>query len=279
MKHDFRRFYKWFIKFLHKHVGENVDTVFALFCKIQPDEYIGGEFNPREEFQNVFRPSSRSYIDPGVFYSYGKFYLDEKKIIHFLPWDKIHIKNHPDIVLSENPEPIYHISLEIFKKFLKYPELKEILRQSLGNIDFLDLCDNESGIIESRVYKKLQKAEKIVHDFLYTNRNNDSRFYKLYWYDNTKLTYTTYEKKVLKYGDPEYRRKMWEKQDQKKKTWREHLKQKEEYNSQLLGRIEADRKRKEMEENDTKIKKHGFSKTESFRGEEYHGQKRKKKKK
>lgn len=279
MKHDFRRFYRWFIKFLHKHVGENVDDVFAIFCKIQPDGYIKGEFNPREEFQNVFKSDAREYVDPGMFYGYGKFYLDEKKFIRFIPWDKLHTKNHPDLVLSESPEPIYHIDLVIFEKLVKYQEIKEIFIKSLGNVDFLDLCDNKSGIIEPRIYRKLQKAEDKIKYFIYINRNKDNKFHKLYYCSNNKFTYTTHEKKILKYGDPEYRRKMWEKQDREKKTWREHLKQKEEYNSKLLGRVESERKRKETEENDIKIKKHGFSKTESFRGEEYHGQKRKKKKK
>ena len=88
-----------------------------------------------------------------------------------------------------------------------------------------------------------------------------------------------YSDSVYRYiypGSPEYARIEAEKQDANRKAYREYKQQKEEYLSGLLHNIEADRKAREDALNDQKIAKHGFNENESFRGDEYHGQKRKK---
>lgn len=78
---------------------------------------------------------------------------------------------------------------------------------------------------------------------------------------------------------PEYSQCMYEKRDNYKKLLREYKKEKALKNETLLHDIEENRKRKERLENSLKIQRYGFDEKTSFRGEEYHGKKRKNPKK
>ena len=68
-----------------------------------------------------------------------------------------------------------------------------------------------------------------------------------------------------------------ENQDKKNKINRDSLKEKKDKQKSLLHTIMKNRKEEEHQENLVKIQAHGMDEKTSFRGEEYHGQKRKKK--
>jgi hypothetical protein len=267
MKHDFRRFYNWFKKFLKKHIGENIDDVFALFCKVQP-EFVDGQ-NIREEFWDLFR--QKGTWDPGVWYGYGRFYLDGKTLC-FEPINKLRQKKHKDILLSTDKEPIYKVNSKVLGKLLELPGIHEFLYNYIGKQAFYDLCNAVNDIISASLYRKIDGIRWKLYDLV---KGRSDYFYLI----RDSLVYIDHKTSSIEYGTPEYRREMWNRKDKTKKSVREFKKDRERFNSELLGKIEAERKREEQLENDTKIKKHGFSKSESFRGEEYHGQKRKKKKK
>ena len=81
---------------------------------------------------------------------------------------------------------------------------------------------------------------------------------------------------VFDANSSEYRQYKKERQDKKHKERREYKKQKDEYNESLLYCIEYNRKRKEEEKNNIDRDRLGFDEN-SFIGEGYHGQQRKKK--
>ena len=75
----------------------------------------------------------------------------------------------------------------------------------------------------------------------------------------------------------EFMRYKKERQDKKHKERRDYKRQKDEYNESLLYCLESDRKRREEEKNIIDRDRLGFD-DNSFKGEGYHGQQRKKKK-
>ena len=81
---------------------------------------------------------------------------------------------------------------------------------------------------------------------------------------------------VFDANSSEYRQYKKERQDKMHKEQREYKKQKDEYNESLLYCIEYNRKRKEEERNNIDRDRLGFDEN-SFKGEGYHGQQRKKK--
>lgn len=81
---------------------------------------------------------------------------------------------------------------------------------------------------------------------------------------------------VFDANSSEYRRYKKEKQDKNHKERRDYKKQKDEYNESLLYSIEYNRKRNEEERNNIDRDRLGFDKN-SFIGDGYHGQQRKKK--
>lgn len=81
---------------------------------------------------------------------------------------------------------------------------------------------------------------------------------------------------VFDANSSKYKQYKKERQDKKQKERREYKKQKDEYNESLLLYIEYNRKRKEEERNNIDRDRLGFD-GNSFIGEGYHGQQRKKK--
>jgi hypothetical protein len=82
---------------------------------------------------------------------------------------------------------------------------------------------------------------------------------------------------VFDANSSEYRQYKKERQDKKHKERREYKRQKDEYNESLLYSIEYNRKRKEEERNNIDRDRFGFDEN-SFKGDGYHGQQRKKRK-
>ena len=104
------------------------------------------------------------------------------------------------------------------------------------------------------------------------------------WYDETSFARDFVESCFMvegqtryyyEYKSPEYRKWKKETLKQKKKEYREHLKNWELKNETLLHDLENEKKRKELVKNIVDRDRHGFDEN-SFIGEPYHGQKRKK---
>lgn len=83
--------------------------------------------------------------------------------------------------------------------------------------------------------------------------------------------------KKIVYTDSMKKKDIAESNDRKKKERRDYLIQREQELSELLNRLESEKKRLEKERNLIDIERLGFNNETSFRGEFYHGQKRKKK--
>jgi hypothetical protein len=105
-----------------------------------------------------------------------------------------------------------------------------------------------------------------------------------YIYDTKKYAeslFTIYDDNVVYIFDnvnsSEYIRYKKEISDRKRKERREYKKAKDEYNEDLLFCLEYKKKQREEEKNNIDRDRLGFDE-ESFKGEPYHGQKRKKKK-
>jgi hypothetical protein len=110
------------------------------------------------------------------------------------------------------------------------------------------------------------------------------RFNYDYIYDTKNYAeslFTVYDDNVVYIFDnvnsSEYIRYKKEISDRKRKERREYKKAKDEYNEDLLFCLEYKKKQREEEKNNIDRDRLGFDE-ESFKGEPYHGQKRKKRK-
>ena len=166
-----------------------------------------------------------------------------------------------------------------------------ILRRYFSVTDYNDIIggniyqDRFDKLVENSTYSGINIAIDMFAR-KYNNRlqENNPRAYK-YRHDWCYYCYfkdlfdKDYSESIYRYiypGTPEYDRIMAERRDARRKAIREYKRENEEYLSNLLGSIDADRKAREVQENSIRIAKHGFDENESFRGDEYHGQKRKK---
>ena len=128
-------------------------------------------------------------------------------------------------------------------------------------------------------------SRKKYQEFIYSIRYDDAvkvRYGYDYIYDTRKYAeslFTIYSDNVFHIFDnvksSDYIRYKKEISDSRRKVEREKKKEREEYNDELLFRIEYKRKQREEERNNIDRDRLGFDE-DSFKGEPYHGQKRKK---
>ena len=122
--------------------------------------------------------------------------------------------------------------------------------------EFIDSI-KEDGVIKNRWgYEYIYDTRKYVESCFVMNEEN-----VVHVFDANSSEYRQYKK---------------ERQDKKHKERREYKKQKDEYNESLLYCLEYNRKRREEEKNIIDRDRLGFD-DNSFIGEGYHGQQRKKK--
>lgn len=226
--------------------------------------------------------------------SRDEFYVDMDGIIR---------KNQDYPVWKHGKKPIKIVKKEIIKYNLK-PEIHNnnywfspffdilfILRRYFSKTDYNEILeggipkDKFDRMTENAIYSGLEYIiDRYKHKHNTKLLENNPHAYRgctnwCYYNGFRDLFDVDYSDSVYRYiypGSPEYARIEAEKQDANRKAYREYKQQKEEYLSGLLHNIEADRKAREDALNDQKIAKHGFNENESFRGDEYHGQKRKK---
>lgn len=176
-------------------------------------------------------------------------------------------------IIDTSIEPTYRLREDITDSEIN--KLKDMLiKNGSYNKDFFNHISN-GGIISRKKYQ----------DFIYSIRYDDTidvRYGYDYIYDTKKYAescFSIYYDNVVYIFDEkssEYIRYKKECSDRKRKERREYKKAKEEYNDDLLFCLEYNRKKKEEERNIIERDRLGFDEN-SFKGEFYHGQKRKKK--
>lgn len=249
-------------RFIEKHIGEPFSEVYSKFLKIykSPDKYICRN-TKRNMFLNCF---SKNFKRIGSYE--GEYYLDDDGKIQKHGSTKVNHKINKTPILFKWNKSAYPITAELIS----------ILKVAFG--------DNES-IITERVYNETEKENLC--------RKIKSNEYVRYGFGNdyTKTickriseSYNTNNPLFIpiKYEDIE----PTSFKDSMKKyyTYKQELKQlnkyrklKRSYDGELyLRTYKQKRKEQENEENDITIERLGFDKLTSFRGLEYHGQKRKK---
>ena len=253
--------------FLDGHIGQEFDYVFSKFCLKFPKTV--GRINTRAEFLSKF--SSR----------YGKwdYFIDENGKIQA---EKRYIKPRNEVKVYYDDEPTKVVVKPNVHLLEQSSAIKAYIYKTLGKEVY-------NIIMEGKEIPKVE-FNKYLRNAPYCFKNElsllASKHLKLFprWGRSGSTTvfeqlFKEYEYRrfdVLKEGTPEYDKYMAEEKDRKNKLAREFRKEKEEKLSNLLWSIEDKRKAAEIAKNIIDRDRLGFD-DESFKGEFYHGQKRKKK--
>ena len=182
----------------------------------------------------------------------------------------------------------------LFNKLLKRPNINKAYAMVPETDSWYDTI--------KKVHESLDEISKKPHEVLEINSRDNLKLKAVYypntsgnnvtvicvhgytWYDETSFARDFVESCFLMNGEiryyhdyrsPEYKQWKKETQKQKDKELREHLKKREIINETLLHDIESDRKYKERVKDIVDRDRLGFDEN-SFIGEFYHGQKRKK---
>lgn len=270
------------------------------------EKYIGKDYN---EFLKAWHDRTQYLRNKGVVLepwyikaemkeledvnNWIKYYVDMDGIIRRNPKYHEHSKKKP-IKIEEHVVVTYTLCDDIYDSAThifyskKFSGILWILRKYLSRNDYQTILE---GNLDETSFRRLKKSAEFsgLNGALYNycDRNNQEIPYKGWKVGYQYCHYTTFEslfrkdysKSTYKYiypGSSEYSRYMAEQQKATKKAHREYKYALDDFNSNLIRNIEAKRKAKDEMINQQKIDKHGFDDKTSFRGEEYHGQKRKK---
>lgn len=225
--------------------------------------------------------------------SRSRYYVDMDGIIRRNPKYHEHTRKRP-VKVEENEVITYNLHKDIYDPETdpyhtrKHGKILWILQKYLSNHDYQTILD---GNLDELAFQRFKKSANFIGLNIalwrYCEQYNKEAPYKFWktgfqychYTDFESLFYKDYSKSTYKYlypGTVEYTRYMAEKQKANKKAHREYKYALDDFNSNLLRNIEAKRKAEDEKINQQKIDKHGFDNETSFRGEEYHGQKRKK---
>lgn len=260
--------------FIKDHVGCGFNKTFKEWCKRH--KKIENGINTREYFKKQLWDREHMYYE---------FYLDENNIIRQRQYKR---PRKPSLTIVEND---YEIVYEINKKALKTPEIKRYFEEHLDGHTFEMLYNNQ--FLTFKQYRNLlNKPNTVSLNELSRKINSLSAMYfrRGVFYETPhilnyidKQLQPLFKEKILYgvkqiyRGEKEYKKHFAEQEDQDKKTARERKKRIIEDKENLLHRIE-ERRKWEKEKNDIIDRDRlGFDEN-SFKGEAYHGQKRKKRK-
>lgn len=260
--------------FIKDHIGCGFNKTFKEWCKRH--NKIENGINTREYFKKQLWDREHMYYE---------FYLDENNIIRQKQYKR---PRKPSLTIVENE---YEIVYEVNKKALKTPELKRYFEEHLDGHTFEMLYNNQ--FLTFKQYRSLlNKPNTVSLNELSRKINSLSAMYfrrgvfyetpHILNYIDKELQPLFKEKilygvKQIYRGEKEYKKHFAEQEDQDKKTARERKKRIIENKENLLHRIE-ERRKWEKEKNDIIDRDRlGFDEN-SFKGEAYHGQKRKKRK-
>lgn len=258
-----RRFWASLDRFLLSCVGLPFNKVYSEFCSKWP-AWIGRWTDTRWAIRNECNLN-----DPGR--TYNDFIIDDSGILQknskSWRWRK---KDKKTISLDTSEVPV--VLWEFNKSLFKYEDITNYLYGILGRKRVKEIKESEyitQGMV--RYIENCCETRYSWHTFL---RNHP------HWEDCGRWVYRKVEKKdvlVVEKGTASYSKITAERRDARRKVRRENLKQKKQVESVLLHDLEQKAKEKERAQNEVDRDRLGFD-NQSFIGEPYHGQKRKKNK-
>ena len=267
----FKNTYRWGIRFLKKNVGRSWNIIYSELCeKIKNDKDILSQYG----WENA-KKSICQYVDINRNDYYEDFYVDEQGILRTRLKDKP--AHHKDKVFVKTG-----VHYRLKKEAQQYiPYMYNILIRCINcklvnDLFYHDITLAQKNTINLFLKNNSWRIGCMVDHIRRTERNN-----KRYWIgwesgiwclfdtitDGYYITRTKNKRIQIRKED----------QDQKNKIRRDLLKEKKDKQKSLLHIIMKKRKEEEHQKNLIKIQAHGMDEKTSFRGEEYHGQKRKKK--
>ena len=258
---------------LRKSIGKDFDNV----KKHIYEKMI--HHNIARHDDNIIDGLIYNYIGEGEFY---KYILDRQNRIQL---NKEYIKKHNRrsedkkngklTIIDKDKEVSYRIKDGITDNEIN--KLKDMLiNNGSYNKEVFNHIFN-GGILSQKKYMKFIysiKYDGVIkrrygYDYIYDTKNYAQSLFTIY---DDNVVYVFDDVK-----SSEYIRYKKEISDRKRKERREYKKAKDEYNDDLLFCLEYNRKKKEEERNIIERDRLGFDE-DSFKGEFYHGQKRKKRK-
>ena len=265
-------FYDSLYNFLYGHIGKNFNETFSKFCQRFPK--VVECYNTRAEFLARFKNpdtervySCNFYVDDNGNIQSGEPYHKPRKLVTVYHDDK-----PSKIVIRPNLNLLNRSS-----------EIKQYIYQSLGKDAYDEIMSGREtelkqfeGFINSTCcYNFKHKIAELARTYLHftpslTLQGDETIFNELF----PKHEYRKFD--ILKKRTPEYAKYKAEEKERKNKEEREKKKLNEETISALLWSIEDKRKAADIAKNIITRDRLGFD-DESFKGEFYHGQKRKKK--
>ena len=243
----YRMYCKRIDKILWKNVGKSFDEVYSKIIKILPIKKVFDYgSNLRDYFKNNFYSDNDYHV-----YRWGNCYrINEDGLIEYIP-KKYGNRHNPKLILEQDYDnPFYKIDHTILKRS---KHIQEEIIQRLG--------------------------EGILYRLLFTDALTKNQYEKYRYYKRCKVIdeittrYIT-QTYVMK-KDKSYKRLKAEQEDSIRKKRREEKRRLDEWRNMLLGYLEWEKRQKEEERNTVTRDRMGFT-DESFKGEFYHGQKRKK---
>ena len=264
-------FYDSLYKFLDGHIGKNFDETFSKFCKRFPK--VVEHYNTRAEFLDHFRNPNTEKV-----YSFD-YYVDDKGNIQ--AGEQYH-KPRKQIKIYHDDKPPKTVIEPNILLLNRSSAIKQYIYHSLGKDAYDEIMSGKE--IEATRFDRFinstcnydfnSKIAELAKTHLHLGHRwgNSTIFEQLF----PRYEYRKFD--VLYEGTPEYRKFKAEEKDRKNKQRRENKKLEEETLSTLIWSIEDKRKAAEIAKDIIDRDRLGFD-DESFKGEFYHGQKRKKKSK
>ena len=259
-------------KYLSRSIGKNFDKVKKhIYEKMR-------RYNSSKDDNNLVESLLSWRIGEGFKYildSQNRIQLNKEYIDRRKYWRDRRLNEKLTIVDSDK-EITYRIREDITDSEIEKMRDMLIKNGSYVGDKFNHIVNG--GILPASKYREF--IESIKSDGKIRNRwgyNEDV-------YDTRKYVescFAIYEDNVVyifEANSSEYRQYKKERADKKHKERRDYKKQKDEYNENLLYCLESDRKRREEEKNIIDRDSLGFD-DNSFKGEGYHGQQRKKRNK
>jgi hypothetical protein len=263
-------FYKEADFFIFNSIGKNVDKAFHEFCERFPKVVCG--VNTRDYFLEFIKGDrwNKLYVD-------NQKRIQRKKVTH-------KPKKHIDI-----PTTTKNVVIEVNKKFIENSsKLQFFLIDRLPYTVYRKIMDSEYITIEQyrSLFHRYHLRDYDLSCFIKKLIDDEPRLKRYKWpYSNIRFSEHTAsifrEKDITEYkryykGEKEFHKFYAEREDFTRKTNREQKRERQIWEENLLHAVEEYRKQKEREQNIITRDRLGFD-DQSFKGEFYHGQKRKKK--
>ena len=260
-EHKLRKLRNKIDRYLEKNVGNNIDVVIKEFI-----ERNHHNINDYCHIIDMFSNDNEGFIR----YSRGRhFYVDNNGFINIKRNEK-----YNTFIVDDNPSYCKHVNIDYINKHIDF---KNAIIGIIG-IDIWEYVVSRNGILQEHEFHRIFTEDNHKYSMLCKiidlYRPSTCRFWDDTFVFSTVKIFND-EIKITR-GSKEYKKYFSEKNKNRKKLARNLKHKKEEELQHLLTDITSQRKNKENEKNIIDRDRLGFN-DESFKGEPYHGQKRKKK--